>query len=181
MRLTTYLIPALASLAFGGCIYIAADETMSDEPEPGAAMRCLPAADTCGVGVQHALPPVPSRSSHEVTRVRLRNAITSRGLTLFDEIDHKVNAEAAGLELAPNTVFIFGNPKAGTALMTADPELGMALPLRAQVYEQDGMVYVRTSNIDRMAQRHGLAGMEGVTDKVRTVLADIAAEAAGGT
>ena len=60
---------------------------------------------------------VPSDAPFEVTLQRLREAIAERGLTLFAEIDHAGNARAAGLEMPPSTVLIFGSARAGTPLM----------------------------------------------------------------
>src|SRR4030088_1694325 len=66
---------------------------------------------------------------------RLIEAIASRGLTVFAQIDHAAAASEAGLELAPELVVLFGNPRAGTPLMQSDPRIGVELPLRMLVWE----------------------------------------------
>jgi uncharacterized protein (DUF302 family) len=48
-------------------------------------------------------------------------------------IDHAAAARAAGLEMPATQVIIFGNPKAGTPLMQAVPDIALDLPLRVLV------------------------------------------------
>jgi uncharacterized protein (DUF302 family) len=79
---------------------------------------------------------VPSDTTFEATLARLREAIAERGLTVFAEIDHAANARAAGLEMPPSTVLIFGSAKAGTPLMLKAPDIALELPLRVLVREE---------------------------------------------
>jgi uncharacterized protein (DUF302 family) len=76
---------------------------------------------------------VPSDATFDETLKRLREAIAERGLTLFAEIDHAANARAAGLEMPPSTVLIFGSATAGTPLMLKEPDIALELPLRVLV------------------------------------------------
>ncbi len=62
----------------------------------------------------------------------------ARGLTLFARIDFSHDAEAAGLALPPMIQLVFGNPRAGTPLLAANPSAGLALPLRALAWEDAG-------------------------------------------
>ena len=77
---------------------------------------------------------------------RLRELIRERGLTLLAEIDHAQNARDAGLEMPDTRVLIFGNAKAGTALMLASPDIALELPLRILVRAEDdgraALVYI---------------------------------------
>jgi uncharacterized protein (DUF302 family) len=79
---------------------------------------------------------VPSDGTFEGTLKRLREAVAERGLTLFAEIDHAANARAAGLEMPPSTVLIFGSARAGTPLMLKAPDIALELPLRVLVREE---------------------------------------------
>ena len=72
----------------------------------------------------------------------LRGALTARGLAVFSEIDHAAAARDAGLEMAPEVVVLFGNPRAGTPLMESDPRIGIELPLRMLVWEAAGATMV---------------------------------------
>jgi uncharacterized protein (DUF302 family) len=87
-----------------------------------------------------------SEASVEQVVDRLHELIRERGLTLFAEIDHARNAREAGLEMPETRVLIFGNAKAGTALMLASPDIALELPLRILVREEadgrTGIAYI---------------------------------------
>ena len=138
-------------------------------PEQGEApLHDVPAA--------HAT--VQSQTDFDSTVARLEQAIMERSLTLFQVVDHGAGARSVGKPMGHSKLFIFGNPKVGTTFMQADPLFGLDLPLKALVYEQDGVVHVATPNIDAIALRHGIDGLEELRTKVRGALSAIAAEAA---
>jgi uncharacterized protein (DUF302 family) len=89
------------------------------------------------INTQPDLVELPSSHSFDDTLQRLRTALTDAGITVFAEIDHRAGALAAGLDMPPATVLIFGNPKGGTPLMMARPTLALDLPMRVLV-RQDG-------------------------------------------
>ncbi|MDV1638889.1 DUF302 domain-containing protein [Citrobacter freundii] len=56
---------------------------------------------------------------------------------------HAKEAKNAGLTMLPTTVIIFGNPKGGTSLMQAYPDMALDLPFRVLIREEsDGRVVV---------------------------------------
>jgi len=97
-----------------------------------------------------------SRLSFDATVTKLRAGIEARPLTLFAEIDHAAGAAKAGLSQPPSTLFIFGNPKGGTPLMTRNPQMGIVLPLRMHVYQEGDTVFITYPDIQAIAQSHGL-------------------------
>lgn len=111
------------------------------------------------------------------TNQRLRAAFEKRGLTVFAVIDHAEGAKGAGLELAPNTLYIFGNPKAGTLLMQENAALGMDLPLKALVRETPDGVVVTVSDIQAIGGHGGLAKDNPVIEKIDGLLKQIVSEA----
>lgn len=121
-----------------------------------------------------------SNADFATTNTRLKTAITSRGLTLFTTVDHAAGAAKVDQTLAPNTLYIFGNPKAGTPLMLANPALGLDLPLKANVREQDGQVLVTVSNIRAITASAGVAEPAQVITNIEGALNAIMTEAAGG-
>lgn len=66
---------------------------------------------------------------------KFKKIFAEKGVTLFAHIDHAKEAEKAGLELPIEQVLIFGNPKAGTALMQENPEIGIELPLKILIWQ----------------------------------------------
>jgi uncharacterized protein (DUF302 family) len=100
---------------------------------------------------------VASPFSVEVTLEKLRAVIVAKGLQLFAEIDHRAGAIAAGLEMQPAHVLIFGHAKAGTPLMVASPLLALDLPLKLLVWEDaERKVWVSFNTPDYLAERHAL-------------------------
>jgi uncharacterized protein (DUF302 family) len=97
-------------------------------------------------------------SPHSVpeTIQRLSALLKSKGVAIFALIDHRGEAEKAGLKMRPTQLLIFGNPKGGTPLMLAAPSTAIDLPLKALVWEDaDGKVWLSYNSPDYLQQRHG--------------------------
>ena len=123
---------------------------------------------------------VASGRGFQETLDALLAGLDKRGVQVFARIDHAANAKAAGLEMRPATVVIFGSAKAGTPLMQAQPTLGLDLPLRMLVCEtEDGVRLVYREPAAIMVE-HGLSpdGMPSVT-AMTALMAALAQEAAG--
>src|SRR4029077_17967743 len=104
------------------------------------------------------------------TSDRLVAAIGARGLTLFARIDHAAGAAGGGLTLRPTQLLIFGNARGGTPLMQAQQLLGMELPLRALVWQDEALrTWVSCPDVRWLAQRYGAA--PGVTPVVAALAA----------
>jgi uncharacterized protein (DUF302 family) len=88
---------------------------------------------------------------------RLEAALRTKGITVFARFDHRAGAEAAGLQLRPTQVLVFGNPIAGTKLMQADQRIGIDLPLKALAWEDAaGKVWISWNEPEWLAARHAL-------------------------
>jgi len=103
-------------------------------------------------------------SHHDVAETidRFEAAIKTRGWIVFTRIDHAAAAKAAGLDLGPRTVVIFGNPQAGTDQMRSNPTLAIDLPMKALVWQDAaGAVWLTYNAADYIGTaiypRHGLA------------------------
>lgn len=99
------------------------------------------------------------RSHHgpKLTMDRLEAAVTARGMTVFARIDHAAGALGAGLSLRPTELLIFGNAKAGTPLMQAAQSLGIDLPLKALVWQDEaGDTWISGNDPSWLAKRHGV-------------------------
>ena len=73
---------------------------------------------------------VESENDHSTSVAKLEKLIKDQGLTHFSTIDHRANARNVNMNLKPETVVVFGNPKMGTVLMNCNPSMGLDLPLR---------------------------------------------------
>ncbi|HEY4201522.1 MAG TPA: DUF302 domain-containing protein [Devosiaceae bacterium] len=84
-----------------------------------------------------------SANAFDPTVRRIAEAIEKAGLTIFARIDHAAAAKAAGLEMPPTIVLIYGNARGGTPVMLAAPNAALELPLRVLIRaDAAGAVYV---------------------------------------
>ncbi|CAA9238042.1 MAG: hypothetical protein AVDCRST_MAG95-1306 [uncultured Adhaeribacter sp.] len=112
---------------------------------------------------------------------RFEAAVRAKKWVVFTQIDHAAAAKAAGLQLLPRTVIIFGNPKSGTPLMQTNPTLAIDLPLKALVWQDDnGKVWLTYNSVEFLGQRvyarHGLTLDPEPFQLLSKLLVDLARE-----
>ena len=102
---------------------------------------------------------LPSSYAPKETMDRLSTAVTNHGMAVVARVDHAGAAAKAGMDLRPTELLIFGNPRAGTPLMQAAQTIGIDLPLRALVW-QDEAHATWVSYVDPLwlASRYGITG-----------------------
>ena len=88
---------------------------------------------------------------------RLKHLLESKGAKTFAVIDHSGEAEKAGLAMPNTKLIIFGNPKAGTAVMLAAPLSAIDLPLKILVWQDTGgNVWISYTRPEFLQQRYKL-------------------------
>jgi uncharacterized protein (DUF302 family) len=93
----------------------------------------------------------------EETMQRLEAEVQAKGLTVFAHVDHAAGAAAVGLPLRPTDLLIFGNARGGTPLMQAQQTIGLDLPLKALVWQDEkGTTFLSYNDPHWLAQRHAL-------------------------
>jgi uncharacterized protein (DUF302 family) len=136
-----------------------------------------------GAGAMAAdgLTKIKSSYSPKETMDRLEAAVKSKGLTVFAHIDHAAGAAQVGLPLRPTDLLIFGNAKGGTPLMQENQEIGIDLPLKILVWQdQAGTTWLSYNDSSWIAKRHGLGhDSEAVVNTLASVVSALAATAAG--
>jgi len=103
---------------------------------------------------------------------RLTGILAAKGIKVFAVIDQSAEARQAGLELRETTLVIFGNPAAGTPVMTAAPLAALDLPLKVLIWADDGQTKVTYYSPAAQAARYdlsaelaaGLASIDPLTD-----------------
>ncbi|MBB4188904.1 DUF302 domain-containing protein [Sinorhizobium terangae] len=101
---------------------------------------------------------VKSRYSVSETVNRIRRSVEEKGITLFGVIDQAKLGNAAGNEVRPSRLVMFGNPALGTTFITANPLAGLDWPVRVLVYQaKDGSVYAAYTDFDWIAKRHRIS------------------------
>ena len=92
-----------------------------------------------------------------ITIHRLETALREKGVKIFARIDFSGDALGAGMELRPEMMLIFGNPKAGTPLMVEQPTVGIDLPLKVLAWEDaTGRSWLGFNDPAYIIERHGL-------------------------
>ncbi|HTB69128.1 MAG TPA: DUF302 domain-containing protein [Steroidobacteraceae bacterium] len=99
-----------------------------------------------------------SRRPVEEVVARLKQAMATRNLRIFAELDFSADAAAEGLELRPTRMLIAGNPKAGTPLIEAVATSAIDLPLKVLVWSQSDVgTCVAYNDPQYLGRRHGLS------------------------
>ena len=121
---------------------------------------------------------MPSHFGPEETMSRLEAEIKAHGMAVFARINHAALASAAGLNLRPTEVIIFGNPRGGTPLMQANQTIGIDLPLKALVWQDaPGQTWLSYNDPAWLAKRHGVNGAERVIAMMSSTLGEMTAKA----
>ena len=111
---------------------------------------------------------------------RLVKAIEGKGLKVAARVDHAAGAKAAGLDMPPTEVVMFGNPKLGTPLMLANPELAVDLPLKIVVWQSpSGKVMIGYTSAEALKSRFDIKDKDASFKAMSDALEGFAAAAAG--
>jgi uncharacterized protein (DUF302 family) len=113
--------------------------------------------DTSLTADNHGIQSLKSPHSFAETVSRLTSSLESHGIKIFATIDQQAEAAAVGLAMPPVTLILFGNPKAGTPLMIAQPTAALDLPLKAVIWASDNRdVFVTFNTAGYLIARHHL-------------------------
>lgn len=116
-----------------------------------------------------------SQHSVDATADRLVTMLESKGMTVFDRIDHADGAQKVGIDLRPTTLVIFGNPKAGSPLMQCNQTVGLDLPQKALIWQDEqGQVWLSYNDPSYLKNRHQLSGCDKVLQKMVGILSKFA-------
>ncbi|MBW1637187.1 MAG: DUF302 domain-containing protein [Deltaproteobacteria bacterium] len=114
-------------------------------------------------------------SSHSVrvTMDKFEKIVRDKGFNVIARVNHASAAIKSGSTLRPTELLIFGNPKLGTQLMQSSQTIGIDLPLKVLIWEDDkGVVTLSYNDPSWLKQRHAIndrdkvfAKMAGAMDK----------------
>jgi uncharacterized protein (DUF302 family) len=109
------------------------------------------------------------------TMNKLEAEVKAKGMTVFARIDHAAGAAQVGLPLRATEVLIFGNARGGTPLMQAMQTIGIDLPLKSLVWQDEsGSTWLSYNDPAWLARRHGLGQeVEATVSALAAVLAGI--------
>ena len=123
---------------------------------------------------------VESQNDLPTAVAKLEKLIKDQGLTHFGTMDHKANALGVNMNLKPETVVVFGNPKMGTVLMNCNPSMGLDLPLRMLITtDYEGKTTIIYTNPEYWSLKHNIKDKNclSILTKAKMALATLAAEA----
>jgi len=123
---------------------------------------------------------VESQNDVPTAVAKLKDLIESQGLTHFHTIDHQANAHAVQMNLKPETVVVFGNPKMGTVLMNCNPSMGLDLPLRMLfTTNYEGQTTITYTNPEYWSLKHNIKDPNclEILKKMKIALGALAEEA----
>ena len=110
----------------------------------------------------------------------LEEAVTGAGATVFARVDHAGGAANVGLELDPEQLLIFGNPKLGTPAMQDDPLAGLYLPLKVLVYQDGaGQTWLANEDPKEMFEDLNVSAEAEYVKKMTGALAKLTGKASG--
>lgn len=116
---------------------------------------------------------IKKQSPHSVSKTidRLQTALESKGITIVVRWKHSEKAAAAGIEMRPTELLVFGNPKLGSHLMTSQQSVGIDLPMKALAWEDaDGQVWLAYNDPAYLAKRHGITDRPEIVAKMTKAL-----------
>lgn len=139
----------------------------------------LDAVSADSIAASEGMVITPSAFEVDTTYRRLRAAVEESGaLTIMAEVDHRERAALINTDMNRVQVLVFGNPQLGTPLMQAAPTLGLDLPQKILVYEDnEGQVQVAYNDPFYLAGRHGLDGQRERLDQIEQALEQLVAAA----
>ncbi|AVO37353.1 DUF302 domain-containing protein [Pukyongiella litopenaei] len=109
----------------------------------------------------------------------LQTAVEGAGATVFARIDHGAGARTVDIDLGDVQLLIFGNPKMGAPVMSADPIAGLFLPLKVLAYaDKDGQVWLIYEDPEETLDDLEVDDVHPVIGKMRGALEKLTAKAA---
>ncbi len=124
---------------------------------------------------------VPSQNDVPTAVAKFLKILEAKHLTHFATIDHAANAKKAGMELKPETVVLFGDPKMGTQLMECNPSMGLDLPLRMLfTTDYEGKTTISYTNPEYWSLKHNIKDKKclGIISKMHIALKALSEAAA---
>lgn len=146
----------ICCLLFAGIVF----DTCDDVPRPTHPKTSL-------IKVEH-------EASVADVYAEVRSSVEGKGLNIVAEVDHGQAAENVGINLRPTRLIIFGNPEVGTQLMQSEQRIGIDLPLKLLIYENEaGETITAYYNGSYLADNYTIDDKESVEDGIDNALAMI--------
>ncbi|WP_459211311.1 DUF302 domain-containing protein [Aquimarina rhabdastrellae] len=120
-----------------------------------------------------------STLSFETTYQKLKTVLENNpNLKIIAELDHQANAARVDKKLNPTRIIMFGNPNLGTPLMQNKQVIGLDLPQKILVFEdENGKVKLAYNDPFYLKDRHEIKEREEILNKIKGALDKITSAA----
>lgn len=124
---------------------------------------------------------VKSKFAVSHTADRFVGIVKKKGMKVMAHIKHDKGAKSVGIDIKPTELVIFGNPKIGAPMIACTRSIGIDLPQKLLVWEDDdGQVWMSYNDPVYIADRHQLKDdCRGGLQKVAGALAKLSKKAGG--
>jgi len=100
---------------------------------------------------------ISSNADVDTTMSRIKQLVEEKSMKVFAIVNHAKGASGVGQELRPTQLIIFGNPKGGTPLMQCNQQVGLDLPLKMMVWQDEkNQVWISYNEPSYIAKRYDL-------------------------
>ena len=121
-----------------------------------------------------------SHYSVKVTLDRMEQILKEKGITVALRWSHSDHAKAVDIPLRPTDLLIFGNPKLGSHMFTANQTAGIDFPMKALAWQDEkGQVWYTYNDPVYLAARHGITDRDAVLAKMTKALGNFSHIATG--
>ena len=135
---------------------------------------CFPIDAAVAAAADDGIVRVQSVYGIDETVQRLQADIEKKGIKFFMVVDQSQLGAAAGLNLKPSKLLIFGNPPLGIQFLTSNPNAGLDWPVRLLVTQDDaGQVWAVYTDFGWIARRHHITDRDAQFKMASEVIASI--------
>ncbi|MEJ2361178.1 MAG: DUF302 domain-containing protein [Gammaproteobacteria bacterium] len=145
-------------------------------------VAALTALFTTNAMAQHVDGMIKMKSKYSVSETidRLANIVKKKGITVALRWNHSAKANKIGIPMRPTELLVFGNPKLGSYMMTAEQTAAIDMPLKAIAWKDaKGQVWLGYNSPQYIAKRHHIKDRAKVIKKISHALATMTHMAAG--
>lgn len=115
-----------------------------------------------------------SKKSHfsvKETLDKLEAVLKKKGIGVALRWSHDAKAKGVGIPLRPTELLIFGNPKLGSHMFTANQTAGIDLPLKALAWkDESGQVWLTYNDPAYIVKRHNIKNRSKIKAKMTGAL-----------
>ena len=111
-----------------------------------------------------------SKYDVQETMNRFEKIVKDKGFNIVARVDHEGSATKIGETLRSIELLIFGNPQLGSKLMQSNQTIGIDLPIKVLVWEDEGVVSLSYTDPAWLKGRYGINDRDKVFQEMTSAL-----------